>query len=108
MPVYKRKYRSGKTVWRFMFNAPGSNREDRRWIGEVGFATKEEAKTAEAKRLIEEHQKYDLSKAGSAVAAAPPRTLATLLDEFIRLHAEKKLAPKTVERYRDHIAYLDP
>ena len=24
MPVFKRKYGSGKTVWRYMFSAPGS------------------------------------------------------------------------------------
>jgi integrase len=108
MPVFKRKYRSGKTVWRYMFNAPGSTREERRWIEKVGFATKQEAKDAEAKRYLEEQQKYELARAGSPVAAAPPGTLATLLDEFIRQHAEKKLAPKTVERYREQAAYLDP
>jgi len=108
MPVFKRKYRSGKTIWRYMFNAPGSTREDRRWIAEVGFASKQEAVDAEAKRRSEELQKYELAKAGSGVAAAPPQTLAMLLDEFIRQHAEKKLAPKTIERYRELAAYLDP
>ena len=29
-----------------------------------------------------------------------------LLDEFLRQHAEEKLAPKTVERYREQAAYI--
>lgn len=30
-----------------------------------------------------------------------------LLDEFFRLHVDEKLAPKTIERYHDQVAYLD-
>ena len=75
MPVFKRKYRSGKTVWRYLFSAPGSTAQDRRLIGEVGFASKQEAVDAEAKRRIEELQKYELAKAGATtVAAALPAT----------------------------------
>jgi excisionase family DNA binding protein len=29
MPVFKRKYESGKTVWRYMFSGPGSTRHGR-------------------------------------------------------------------------------
>ena len=43
MPVFKRKYESGKVVWRYLFSAPGATREDRRLIAEVGFASKQEA-----------------------------------------------------------------
>jgi hypothetical protein len=43
MPVFKRKYESGKTVWRYIFSAPGSTRQDRRLIEAVGFASKQEA-----------------------------------------------------------------
>jgi len=35
-----------------------------------------------------------------------PKTLAMLLEEFFRQHVEGKLAPKTIERYRQHVAYL--
>jgi integrase len=28
MPVFKRKYRSGTTVWRYLFSAPGSTARD--------------------------------------------------------------------------------
>src|SRR3984885_4765007 len=109
MPVFKRKYLSGKTVWRYLFSGPGSTRKDRRLFGEVGFASKQEAIDAEAKRRTEELQKYELTKTGAgAVAAALPTTLAMLLREFFCQHAEEKLAPKTIERYRELAAYLAP
>src|SRR5688500_19743979 len=88
MPAFKRKYRSGKTVWRYMFSAPGSTAQDRRLVVESGFASKREAEEAEAKRRAEEIQKYELRKSGAAgVAAALPTTLAMLLQEFFRQHA---------------------
>jgi hypothetical protein len=97
MPVFKRKYESGKTVWRYIFSAPGSTRQDRRLIEAVGFASKQEAIDAEAKRRTEELQKYELVKAGGGPVAALPTTLAMLFQEFFRQHAEEKLAPKTIE-----------
>src|SRR5438477_2093086 len=109
MPAFKRKYRSGHTVWRYMFSAPGSTATDRRLVVESGFSSKREAEDAEAKRRLEEIQKYELAKSGAAgVAAALPTTLVMLLQEFLRQHAEEKLAPKTVERYRELAACLAP
>jgi integrase len=109
MPVFKRKYESGKTVWRYIFNAPGSTRQDRRLVEAVGFASKQEAVDAEAKRRTEELQKYELAKAGGRpVTAALPTTLVMLFEEFFRQHAEEKLAPKTIERYRELATYLAP
>jgi integrase len=107
MPVFKRKYESGKTVWRYLFSGPGATREDRRLVAEVGFASKQDAIDAEAKRRIEERQKFELAKAGAgSVAAALPTTLGMLFREFFLQHAEEKLAPKTIERYRELAAYL--
>jgi integrase len=78
-------------------------------IGAVGFASKQEAIDAEAQRRTEELKKCELAKAGAAtVAAALPTTFAMLLQEFFRQHAEEKLAPKTIERYRELAAYLAP
>src|SRR5216684_3055904 len=108
MPAYKRKYGSGKGAWYFMFSLPGSTRQDRRRISESGFSTKREAEDAEAHRRIEEQQKLELEKTGAGVAAKPPRTLAGLLEEFFRQHVDEKLAPKTIERYHEQAAYLDP
>jgi hypothetical protein len=107
MPVYKRKYTSGTTFWYFKFQPPSAAR-GRLPIRQFGFATKRHAEVAEAKRRSEEELKFELKKKGSGVAAAPPKTFAMLLQEFFREHAEKKLAPKTIERYYQHAAYLDP
>src|SRR5512146_1788408 len=108
MPVYKRKNRSGKVVWFYKFQPPGATRRASP-IREFGFATKQEAIDAEVARRLDEHKKLDLRKAGAAgVAAAIPKTLAMLLAEFMKQHAEENLAPKTVERYREMIAYLAP
>jgi hypothetical protein len=54
MPVDKRTYASGKTVWYYVFDAPGSTRQQRRQVKASGFATKKEALDAEATRRVEE------------------------------------------------------
>jgi integrase len=106
MAVYKRKYDSGTILWYFKFQPPGASRGSLP-IRQFGFATKREAEDAEAARRIEEQQKHELAKAGSGVAAAPPKTLSMLLEEFFCQHVEKKLAPKTVERYHEQAKYLN-
>src|ERR1017187_7293546 len=107
MPVHKRKYRSGQVVWHYAFSLSGSTREIRDRLTGSGFATKAEAQTAEANRRIDEQQKRDLAKAGASIAAAPPKTLAMLMAEFMR-HCQEKLAPKTLDRYHQQSAYLHP
>jgi integrase len=106
MPVHKRK-RNGKTTWYYKFDGDGSTRENRKIIREFGFTTKQEAIDKEAERRIEEQQKLELAKIGSGVAAAPPKTLEVLMEEFLHHHAERKLAPKTIERYREMATCLD-
>ncbi|HWQ54603.1 MAG TPA: hypothetical protein VN442_13040 [Bryobacteraceae bacterium] len=106
MAVHKRK-RKGKVSWYYKFDAPGSTRDERRIIREFGFATKGEAQGAEAARRIEEQEKAEMAKAGSPIAAAPPKTLAMLLNEFFQQHVDVKLAPKTIERYHEQAVYLD-
>jgi hypothetical protein len=109
MPTSKRKYRSGKIVWRYQFPGPGSTRQNEIVISESGFATKQAASAAEAVRRTEEQTKYEMAKAGATgVAAAMPTSLAMLLAEFMKQHAEENLAPKTVERYREMMEYLAP
>ncbi len=107
MPVYKRKYRSGTVLWFYKFAPPGATRGSLP-VRKFGFATKREAEDAEAQRRIDEQQKYEWAKTGEGVAAPLPKSLAMLLGEFLCDHAEKKLAPKTVERYREQVLYLDP
>ena len=92
-----------------MFSGPGSTAQERRLVAESGFASKKEAGDAEANRRTQELQKYELTKAGATtVAAVLPTTFAMLLQEFFRQHAEDKLAPKTIERYRELASYLAP
>ncbi len=100
MPVQKRTYESGKTVWYYIFDAPGSTRQSRQQIKESGFATKREAEDAEAQRRLDEKQKYKLVKAGH-VDAPLPKTFGNLLDEFQLEHVDRNLASKTAERYRE-------
>ena len=74
-------------------------------ITESGFATKQEATDAEAVRRAEELVRQ---AATGGVAAPMPTTLAMLLAEFMKQHAQENLAPKTVERYSEMAAYIAP
>lgn len=105
MPVHKRTYESGKTVWYYIFDAPGSTRQSRQQIKQSGFATKREAEDAEARRRLDEKQKYELVKTGR-VDAPLPKTFGNLLDEFQLEHVDRNLAPKTAERYQELAAYV--
>lgn len=108
MPVYKHQNRSGAQRWGYQFGLPGASRKDRRRISRSGFKTKSEATDAEATRRIDEMQKLELKKAGFGVSASSPKTLAGLLEEFFAQHVDRKLAPKTIERYHEQAAYIDP
>jgi len=65
------------------------------------FKTKKEAQDAEAARRVEEQKKYEMAAAGVVVTTELPKTLASLLQEFFKQHAEEDLAAKTTERYRE-------
>jgi integrase len=105
MAVFKRKYRTGKMVWCFVIDAPGGSRDNRRQIKESGFPTKSAAEKAQAERRITEQQRYELEQAG--IPDVPiPKTLSDLLSDFLAEHAERKLARKTIERYREQMTYL--
>jgi hypothetical protein len=69
----------------------------RSWVPkEKSQSTKQAAVDAEVLRRTEEQKKYEMAKAGGAgVAAAMLTTLAMLLAEFMKQHAEENLAPKT-------------
>lgn len=106
MSVRKRTNRTGQIVWYYQFDGPGSTREKRDRISASGFFTKRKAEDAEATRRIEEQQKRELSKVGVNIAV--PKTLAMLMEEFFCQHVDENLAPKTIERYHEQAAYLDP
>lgn len=98
MPVHKRKYRDGRVVWCYKFDAPGSTREKRIIVQRSGFATRKEAQEAEARARAAWR---------NTVAAPVPMTVGALLEEFMARHVEHKLAPKTAECYRELVGYLD-
>jgi integrase len=107
MAIRKRKWKTAqgvKIAWCYVFDAPGSTRENRKQIFESGFASKKEATDAEAERRIKEQRDFELQK---ATPAAVPGTLSGLLDEFFSEHGTKALAPKTLQRYREMAEYLD-
>ena len=107
MAIRKRKWKTAQGVqiaWCYVFDAPGSTRENRKQIFESGFASKKEAADAEAERRIKEQRDFELQK---ATPAAVPGTLSGLLDEFFSEHGTKALAPKTLQRYREMAEYLD-
>jgi len=105
MSVKKRSYPSGKTVWYYVFDKPGSTRQDRLQVKASGFSIRKDALDAEAKRRVEVQRQAE----SPAVSPVPlPTTLGDLLQEFFERHAEKKLAAKTTERYREQAAYLSP
>ena len=107
MPAYKHKNRAGKVQWGYQFSLPGSTRKDRKRVFRSGFTTKGAAIEAEAARRLEEQRKREAAKAGASVGSQLPKTLSMLLAEFFRQHVDEKLAPKTIERYHDQVAYLD-
>jgi len=107
MAVHKRKWKSAsgiQTTWYYVFDGPGSTRQDRRQILKSGFASKKEAQDAEAERRMSAQREYNLMK---ATPAELPGTLSGLLKEFFDEHGEKALAAKTLKRYREMADYLD-
>lgn len=107
MAIRKRKWKTAQgvqTAWSYVFDAPGSTRENRKQIYESGFESKKEAQDAEAERRIKEQRDFELQK---ATPAEVPGTLSGLLKEFFDQHGEKSLAAKTLKRYREMADYLD-
>ena len=78
MAIRKRKWKSGgkfAEAWSYVFDAPGSTRENRKQIFESGFASKKEAQDAEAARRIQAQRDHEL---GKNTPAAIPGTLSTI------------------------------
>jgi integrase len=109
MSVKKRTYPSGKTVWYYVFDAPSSNRQNRRQIKGSGFSTKKEAQDAEAVRRVEVQEEYERRRIQVIDPEVElPKTLGSLLDRFFGEHGKKRLSAKALERYREESAKLDP
>lgn len=103
MAIRKRILKRG-TDWGYIFEGPRSTGTKRRLVAKWGFSTKKAAQDAEASRRVEER---DREEAQQLARTKPrPRTLGELLAEFLEEHAQRNLAPKTVERYREMVPYL--
>jgi integrase len=98
--VYKRMLPSGAVTWAYSIylGKDEQGKQIRKFKG--GFATKREA---EDERNIALH---DLQNGLSLKPA--PTTLREFLDEWLDQHASRKCTPKTVERYRQLLDYLQP
>ena len=69
MAVHKRKWKSAsgvQTNWYYVFDRPGSTRDNRRQILKSGFASKKAAQDAEAERRLSAQREYNLLQATPA------------------------------------------
>lgn len=104
--VKKHQYKSGKVVWFYEFDAPGSTRANRVRIREFGFPTRTEALAAEEARRADERRKAAALAAGASFTDLP-KTLRALLDDFFT-DSEPRLAPTTLDGYRRKATLLSP
>jgi integrase len=98
--VYKRVLPSGAVTWAYSIylGKDEQGRQIRKFKG--GFATKREA---------EDERNIALNDLRSGLSLKPaPTTLRQFLDEWLDQHASRKCSPKTVERYRQLLDYLQP
>lgn len=103
MAIRKRILKRG-TDWGYIFEGPRPVAGKRQLVAKWGFSTRKAAQEAEASRRVEER---DRQEAAQLARSKPrPRTLGELLSEFLEEHAQRNLAPKTVERYREMVPYL--
>lgn len=105
MAISQRKYKSGKVVWGYAFDAPGSGRSNRQQITKGGFKKRSEALAAEAVRRVAAKQEHTARVLNQNATTGVPKTLTELLEAFFSQHG-KRLAPKTLERYRQMVSYI--
>src|SRR5271155_4603425 len=100
MAVRKHKLKGGKVSWSYCFDAPDSSRQNRTQVSGYGFSTKKSAQDAESQRRLDVQRE---SAAAKQEAPPPAVTLRNLIGEFLKEHATRNLALKTVERYGDAV-----
>jgi integrase len=91
--TYKRKLPSGKITWCLGIDVGKDENGKRKRIFKSGFRREGDAEN-ERTRLMQEMNAGTLTK-------PDPRTLAEFLDQWLAEYAARKVAPKTLERYRD-------
>ena len=98
--IFKRTYRSGRSVWCFELDAGEGENGRRIRISRAGFARESDA-DSELSRLKAE-------KTEGLLVRPNPTTFGEFMREWFREHAEHNCEPKTVERYRQLAGYVLP
>jgi integrase len=91
--TFKRRLRSGRTVWGFSVDAGPDDNGRRTRVFKSGFKLERDAEAA----LLRVRQQLE-----QGLAAPPdPRTLTEFMDQWFEEYATPNCSPKTVERYRE-------
>jgi integrase len=98
--TYKRILPSGKITWAYQVDAGRDEDGKRIRIAKTGFRREQDAER-ELRQLLQERDAGQLVK-------PDPRTFRAFMDEWFREHAEQKCGEKTVERYKELVAYTYP
>jgi len=98
--VFKRKLPTGSITWGYSIDAGKDEKGQRKRIFKSGFARRVDATDA-LRRKLNEHDE-------GALVKPDPTTFAAFFDEWVKEHAQRNCAPKTVERYRQLAAYILP
>jgi integrase len=91
--TYKRKLPSGRTTWCLGIDLGKDKGGKRQRVFKSGFRREVDAQD-ELTKLMAEMNEGTFTK-------PDPRTLAEFLDQWMAEYASRKVAPKTLERYRD-------
>jgi integrase len=96
--ITRTKLKSGRTSWGYYFLAGKDEAEKRQQVTKQGFETKREAEEALREKIASHEQ-------GRGEGPSEIPTFADFFSRWMREHADRKCAPKTVERYRELGAY---
>jgi hypothetical protein len=91
--TFKRKLPSGKTGWCVQLDTGKDANGRRKRIFKSGYRRQADA-DAELTRLVQEFNEGTLVR-------PDPRTVAEFMDQWIAEYATRKIAPKTLERYKN-------
>jgi integrase len=91
--VEKRTYRSGAITWYFQIDLGKDENGNRLRHTESGFATKAEAVAARDAFISDKHQ--------NKFIVPSKQTVRDYFTDWLKEHADRNLAPKTADRYRE-------
>src|SRR5713226_8998890 len=98
--VFKRKLPSGSTSWGYVIDVGKDENGKRKQIFKSGYATKSEADQKLREKLTE--------KDAGKLVAPDPQTFKAFVKRWFSEFAARTCSAKTIERYRELIAYVLP